>query len=125
MIAPATDRVAGLLPFYSWVPCANAGCPLLLYVEKRRKAIRCAERARAEAGRMIEVRNALRRADPHCRYCGRRVRRSATLDHVLPRSRGGTDAPENVVLACRQCNEAKGARTQLEWAADILAAVRL
>lgn len=32
----------------------------------------------------------------------------ATLDHVVPRSRGGTDAITNLQLACSRCNQAKG-----------------
>ncbi len=59
--------------------------------------------------------------NPHCHYCGRQVRpKTSTLDHITPRGQGGTDVPENLVLACRRCNQAKGNRTLLEWAADIL-----
>lgn len=53
-----------------------------------------------------------------CRYCQKRVnwsdRRSAeggTYDHVLPLSKGGDESPENIVVACRDCNVKKGART--------------
>lgn len=50
--------------------------------------------------------------NPHCVYCRRRLRiDEATLDHVIPLSRGGRDVPANVVLACRDCNDAKGDRT--------------
>ncbi len=37
-----------------------------------------------------------------------------TIDHVLPRSRGGTDDPENLVTACRPCNTRKANRTPEE-----------
>jgi 5-methylcytosine-specific restriction endonuclease McrA len=40
-----------------------------------------------------------------CQYCGRDA---DSIDHVVPRSRGGTHAWENVVAACRRCNLAKG-----------------
>lgn len=36
--------------------------------------------------------------------------RAASLDHVYPVSRGGTNQRTNIVLACRKCNELKGAR---------------
>ncbi|MGO3147097.1 MAG: HNH endonuclease [Leucobacter sp.] len=36
-----------------------------------------------------------------------------TLDHILPRSHGGSDAPENLRLACRGCNSARSDR--LDW----------
>jgi hypothetical protein len=51
-----------------------------------------------------------------CRYCGCHVhppvdgiylRDDATVDHVIPRSLGGTNDPENLVTACRECNMAK------------------
>jgi 5-methylcytosine-specific restriction endonuclease McrA len=37
-----------------------------------------------------------------------------TLDHVLPRSRGGKTTWENVVTACNKCNGRKGSRTPTE-----------
>lgn len=47
--------------------------------------------------------------DEHlCQYCGSPAE---NLDHVLPRSRGGTHTWENVVAACRRCNTRKGDRT--------------
>jgi len=47
-----------------------------------------------------------------CQYCGRRFPRSElNLDHVVPRSRGGTSAWENVVCSCVGCNRTKGSRT--------------
>lgn len=47
-----------------------------------------------------------------CQYCGRK--RSVfelTLDHVMPKSRGGDACWENVVTACKACNERKGNRS--------------
>ena len=38
-----------------------------------------------------------------------------TIDHIMPRSRGGTDALENLQLLCQSCNSSKGPRTQEEW----------
>jgi 5-methylcytosine-specific restriction endonuclease McrA len=44
-----------------------------------------------------------------CQYCGTDVtRRSATLDHVLPVSKGGKSVWENAVCACADCNSTKG-----------------
>jgi 5-methylcytosine-specific restriction endonuclease McrA len=50
-----------------------------------------------------------------CQYCG--VRGTAvelTLDHILPRSRGGRSTPENLCASCRPCNGRKGDRTPAE-----------
>ncbi|GIX07202.1 MAG: HNH endonuclease [Candidatus Poribacteria bacterium] len=60
-------------------------------------------------------RNVLTRDQYTCQYCGRQFPPSElTLDHVLPRSRGGRTAWDNVVTACRSCNHKKGDRTPEE-----------
>ncbi|GIW40501.1 MAG: restriction endonuclease [Candidatus Binatia bacterium] len=47
-----------------------------------------------------------------CQYCGKRFPRSElNLDHVIPRSQGGTSRWENVVCSCHRCNRRKGGRT--------------
>lgn len=47
-----------------------------------------------------------------CQYCGVQLGRSElTIDHVIPRSQGGETTWENVVTACRRCNQRKGNRT--------------
>ena len=48
------------------------------------------------------------RDDGRCQYCHKPAE---NLDHVVPRSRGGEHAWENVVAACRRCNTRKGDRT--------------
>jgi 5-methylcytosine-specific restriction endonuclease McrA len=54
--------------------------------------------------------------DKHqCQYCGSVPDKSdLTLDHILPRSRGGGDSWENLVLACARCNVKKSNRTPEE-----------
>jgi 5-methylcytosine-specific restriction endonuclease McrA len=50
-----------------------------------------------------------------CQYCGAQPLRSAlTIDHVMPRVRGGATSWENVVCACKACNLRKGCRTPEE-----------
>lgn len=50
-----------------------------------------------------------------CQYCGHPTKRTElTVDHVVPRSKGGRHAWENVVLACIRCNLRKGNRTPRE-----------
>jgi len=48
-----------------------------------------------------------------CQYCGRQTK-ELTLDHVIPRRRGGEHSWENVVSACIPCNRRKGGRTPEE-----------
>jgi 5-methylcytosine-specific restriction endonuclease McrA len=48
-----------------------------------------------------------------CQYCGRQTR-DLTLDHVLPRHRGGRHEWENLTSACKPCNHRKAGRTPQE-----------
>ena len=41
------------------------------------------------------------------------------VDHILPRSRGGTDHADNLQLLCSGCNRSKGGRTMAEWRASL------
>ncbi|SIO25821.1 HNH endonuclease [Agromyces cerinus] len=59
----------------------------------------------------VSRRGVLRRDDHACAYCGRPA---ATIDHVLPRSRGGRDTWENLVACCLRCNNTKSDRTPAE-----------
>ena len=59
--------------------------------------------------------NVLLRDGFTCQYCGRRPQaRELTVDHVVPRARGGPTRWANVVTACRGCNHHKGSRTPEE-----------
>ncbi len=62
--------------------------------------IRVPFRARASLTR----RAVFARDDWTCQYCGRTAE---NVDHVIPRSRGGTHTWENVVASCRRCNAKK------------------
>ena len=44
-----------------------------------------------------------------CQYCGSRS--NLTVDHVIPRSKGGSSSWENIVASCAPCNRRKGDRT--------------
>ena len=65
---------------------------------------------RVPGGRHVPVtrRGVLRRDNHHCAYCGKAA---STIDHVLPRSRGGRTTWENVVASCGRCNLSKGSKT--------------
>jgi len=55
------------------------------------------------------------RDEHRCQYCGRRHPASQlSLDHVIPKSRGGTTTWENVVCCCLGCNIKKGGKTPHE-----------
>lgn len=60
------------------------------------------------------LRRLIREHDGKCHYCGRDVTkkgdgsRLATRDHIVPQSEGGTLHPDNLVLACKRCNNVRG-----------------
>lgn len=57
-----------------------------------------------------------------CQYCGvRGTSFELTLDHIVPRSRGGLSDPENLCTACKPCNQRKGDRTPDEARMPLLA----
>jgi len=58
---------------------------------------------------VISRKNILRRDGFRCQYCGQRD--NLTVDHVLPKSRGGRHVWQNLVAACITCNNKKGNRT--------------
>lgn len=61
--------------------------------------------------RALSRKNILMRDHHTCQYCGRSGGAGdLTLDHVVPRSRGGAGSWENLVAACRRCNNRKGDR---------------
>jgi len=71
-------------------------------------------RRRREASSMKRLRIYMR--DKYrCQYCGeKKVVGELTLDHILPRSRGGDNSPVNIVTACIACNNRKSNRTPAE-----------
>ena len=48
-----------------------------------------------------------------CAYC--RSKRATTLDHIKPKSKGGSSLRSNLIPACQCCNHDKGSRNWLEW----------
>jgi len=62
---------------------------------------------------ILSRKNILRRDGHRCQYCGR-LEMTVTLDHVIPKARGGEETWENLVCACVSCNNKKGDRTPEE-----------
>lgn len=82
--------------------------------ERKDINFRCSRTPRGEAHRPMAVKEKLRweilrRDNFACRYCGATAEGGAILqiDHVVPRSRGGKDVPQNLLTACRDCNSGK------------------
>ena len=59
--------------------------------------------------------NVIWRDQNTCQYCSKEEEsRMLTIDHVLPRSKGGKNTWENLVTACKKCNQKKGNKTPKE-----------
>lgn len=73
------------------------------------------------AGVRVTVESLVVRDGPGCVWCGREPwRRDLTLEHVVPRARGGHLVPENAVLACGRCNARRGARPADAYVRELL-----
>ena len=59
----------------------------------------------------------LQQSNHACAYCGKVFSspKEATIDHIFPRIKGGTNEMENIVFACKTCNSSKGDRDMFGW----------
>jgi 5-methylcytosine-specific restriction endonuclease McrA len=63
----------------------------------------------------VNRKNVLWRDENRCQYCAKTFLESElTLDHIIPKSRGGNNSWKNLVAACKRCNQKKGAKTPQE-----------
>ena len=104
-----------------------------LVLDNKRKKLRTVNRAfpwpsiirlsyfvRVPYKRVVLTRkNILRRDSYKCAYCGRSDL-PLTIDHIVPRAKGGNDSWENLICACTICNNKKGDRTPLEASMELL-----
>lgn len=69
----------------------------------------------------MTVEQLIERDGPACVWCGREPwRRDLTLEHVVPRSRGGHMTAENALVACRRCNRRRGSRPVDAYVRELL-----
>ncbi len=125
-VARALDEQFQLFDFATWAAVAAAAHDDAIQTTTRRirvprvivlVAYEHLPRSRVRFSRF----NVYARDDSTCQYCGRRLPRSElNLDHVVPRSRGGTTSWENVVCSCVACNLRKGGRTPVEAGMHLL-----
>ena len=94
---PVRDGVDDVVPIVS----GELRVPRIVHLERYARAGRPRVR--------LTRQNLMLRDGYQCQYCGRRgTTRLLDLDHVQPRSRGGSDSWENLVTACQPCNRRKG-----------------
>jgi len=54
-----------------------------------------------------------------CFYCGKELDTCRHVDHFIPLSKGGSNGPENIVIACRSCNLRKNAKMPEVFIAEL------
>jgi len=102
-----------------WVRAVN----FRILVPRIVRLVRCDRRPRHRV--KFNRRNLFARDRNRCQYCGKRFSTTElSLEHVVPRSRGGTSVWENVVCACIRCNAKKGGRLPVEAGMHLIAAPR-
>ena len=88
-------------------------CPVIIRIDE---AIDYKQLYVTPSRRLIFIRD-----DYTCQYCGKPLsERNATIDHVYPKSKGGTWSWTNLVTACESCNQLKGNRTLEESRMELI-----
>ena len=60
-----------------------------------------------------------------CAYCGIKLtEENATIDHIIPKNKGGTNCFENLIPSCNNCNGAKGNKTRDEYREHLINTIR-
>jgi 5-methylcytosine-specific restriction endonuclease McrA len=67
-----------------------------------------------------DVQAQYKRQHGRCYWCSKKVGSDYHVDHVVPLFLGGSNGPENIVVACPWCNESKGAKHPMDWAGRLL-----
>lgn len=95
-LSPNNDRVVRTVSFTMQLPEILVSLTFNKVIQAK---IRCCRR------------NLLRRDMLICQYCGKQFHAGElTIDHIIPRSRGGITSWKNCVAACKKCNSRKGNR---------------
>lgn len=96
------------------LPKLKAGDPLQAYKWQLSCRLRAIRKAKAGHLALALVRELVSAAGSHCPECrefmGAGAKRTPSLDHILPLSRGGTNHPSNLRVICNRCNSRKGDR---------------
>lgn len=83
----------------------------------RAKAFKAYKEGRWNIHDLFENNIAKMKSDSVCWYCGEvfEDKSQLTVDHVFPRSKGGTNDIDNIIMVCKHCNSSKRDTDLLEW----------
>ena len=94
-------------------PAARTGAGYWSFVSRTFKKLASGEIA---ASTILRENKLLVAQGQRCAYCD--ASQSLQWEHIVPRSRGGPDTIDNLVISCAKCNRDKGARNPVEWYFD-------
>ncbi len=98
MLSQKVDMVE---KYQEWIHSMRLDIPLP-------SVVRLKEYARLHRKEIVLSRKNILRRDNHtCQYCGINSTRM-TIDHIIPKQKGGLDTWENLITACVECNSKKG-----------------
>lgn len=87
----------------------------------RAKAFKAYKEGRWKIHDLLEFNVAKIRQNNYCWYCGKEMEPSKlTKDHVFPRSKGGNNDMDNIIMVCKLCNSSKGNLDLFEWYFEVL-----
>jgi len=100
-------------------PCSFPGCPNLVEAgtggrcEKHKRPSWEGRRGfEGYKGEYLKNRAVVLKDEPVCRICG--IRPSTTVDHIIPKSKGGSDQRENLRGVCKSCHDKRSQRQAAE-----------
>jgi hypothetical protein len=86
----------------------------------RAKAFKAYKEGRWNIHDLLEFNVAKIQQNNYCWYCGKEMGPSKlTKDHVFPRSKGGDNDMDNIIMVCKTCNSSKGNMDLFEWYAEV------
>lgn len=111
----ANDRADEVAMYDRTVKSAHQEHLIPAVIRSRGKWRRRSERPKFTKARVFK------RDKDQCQYCGKRFPRDKlTVDHIMPKSKGGKLTWNNAATACLKCNQKKGARTPAEAGMTVL-----
>lgn len=86
----------------------------------RAKAFKAYKEGRWNIHDLLEINVAKIQQNNYCWYCGKETEPSKlTKDHVFPRSKGGDNDMDNIIMVCKNCNSSKGDMDLFEWYTEV------
>lgn len=86
----------------------------------RAKAFKAYKEERWNIHDLLEYNVAKIQQNNYCWYCGKEMEPSKlTRDHVFPRSKGGDNDMDNIIMVCKNCNSSKGNMDLFEWYSEV------